>query len=273
MAQTSPCNWEISYAECAEDDCEPLMSSPASGTYETMAVDYLWNWTGKQLGVCGVSLRPCRTLAFMNRGGSTYWGRSRLSSGGFTYTPQLIGGSWYNVACGSCGSACECGSPRSLVLPGPVVEIEEVLIDGEALDPAAYQVQNGRYLIRTDGGRWPTTQDMTKNPDQPGTWQITYTYGVPVPVGGQVAAGVLACELAKAACGDDSCGLPQRVQEITRQGYSVAVLDSFEDIDKGHTGIWLIDSWVASLTKSPRASRVYSPDVPRTGSFRRKSWP
>src|SRR3546814_4772015 len=50
-----------------------------------------------------------------------------------------------------------------------------------------------------------------------------------------ISAGRLANELAKAACNDKSCGLPQRVQSITRQGVTVAVLDSFDDIDTGHT--------------------------------------
>jgi hypothetical protein len=105
------------------------------------------------------------------------------------------------------------------------------------------------------------------------TWSVTYQQGKPVPVGGQIAAGLLACELAKAACGDKSCGLPQRVQSITRQGVTVAVLDAFDDIDTGHTGIWLIDSWVASVTKRPRRWRVLSPDRRQPTVGRVQTWP
>ena len=97
----------------------------------------------------------------------------------------------------------------------------------------------------------------------PGTFSIAYDYGREVPIGGQLAAGVLACELAKAACRDSSCALPQRIQSITRQGVTVAVLDAFDDIDSGHTGIWLIDSWVSSIVKPLRPGRICSPDVPR----------
>lgn len=93
------------------------------------------------------------------------------------------------------------------------------------------------------------------------TFQVTYMRGIDVPMGGQVAAGRLACELAKAACGDNTCALPKRVQTITRQGVTVGLLDSFDDVDKGRTGIWLIDSWVASMNiPQSRAGRVLSPD-------------
>jgi hypothetical protein len=45
------------------------------------------------------------------------------------------------------------------------------------------------------------------------------------------------------------------------------MLDAFDDIEKGHTGIWIIDSWVTSITQPPARSVVLSPDVPR--SYRR----
>jgi hypothetical protein len=94
------------------------------------------------------------------------------------------------------------------------------------------------------------------------TWQVSYTKGTPVPEGGQVAAGVLACELAKGATNDRTCQLPQRVQTIARQGVTVQLLDSFDDVEKGRTGIWLVDSWVASVTQPKRGGSVYSVDIP-----------
>src|SRR3546814_20637846 len=83
---------------------------------------------------------------------------------------------------------------------------------------------------------------------------------------------MLAVERAKAACNDKSCGLPRRVQSVTRQGVTVAVLDAFDNIDEGHTGIWLIDSWVASVVRRPRKMRVLHPDrMPHR--HRQKTWP
>jgi len=137
-----------------------------------------------------------------------------------------------------------------------------VLIDGAILDPKAYRVDNYSLLVRTDGGAWPACQDMAAAPTAENTFQISYLYGMPVPIGGQIAAGVLACELAKGATGDRSCMLPQRVQTIARQGVTVTMLDTFDDVAKGRTGIWLVDSWVSSVTRPPRGGRVFSVDIP-----------
>src|SRR3546814_20601967 len=88
------------------------------------------------------------------------------------------------------------------------------------------------------------------------TWSVTYVKGYAVPKGGQVAAGMLAVELAQAACNDKTCGLPRRVQSVTRQGVNVAVLDAFDDIDQGPTGIWAIDSGVAYVFRPTAPTRV-----------------
>ena len=48
----------------------------------------------------------------------------------------------------------------------------------------------------------------------------------------------------------------------------MAVLDGFDDLDQGRTGIWVIDSWVASINSSRHPSTVRSPDLPAT-SLRR----
>lgn len=255
----APCSWPLDYSACGGGLPEPLDSLPASGvaTFEEMAATYLWDWTGRKFGECTVTIRPCRQECA--QGQSTFWG----GSGGARstpYYPVIIQGKWYNITCGTCGDDCGCGSTPALRLPGPITAIEDITIDGVTLDPSAYRVDNHRLVVRTDGGRWPTCQDMSAADGDPDTWSITYTRGTRVPKGGQVAAAVLAAELAKAACGDKTCGLPRRVQTVTRQSVTVAVLDAFDDIDKGHTGIWLIDSWIASVVQRPRRMRVYSPD-------------
>lgn len=262
--RTEPCDWPVSYAACAPDGGlpEPLASMPSSGVtnFETMAATYLWNWTGKALGLCEVTISPCR--ADCTAGMSSYWGSGpKAGPFGGTWTPVIIDGLWFNVGCGICGDTCGCDSVSPLAIPGPVDSVSEIKVDGEVLNAEVYYVDNNSLLVRTDGQRWA-----------PCGLEITYERGVAVPIGGQIAAGVLANELAKAACGDKTCGLPQRVQTITRQGVTVALLDAFDDIDKGHTGIWLIDSWLASMMQPPPPSRVLSPDMPRH-SPRRKTWP
>lgn len=237
---------------------------PASGVaiYESMAVEYLWRWTGMVLGLCEVTVMPCRQDC--TAGMSSFYGSGpRVGPFGFSapWTPVIIDGLWFNVGCGICGNACGCEGHAPLVLPGPIDSVVEVKEDDVVLDPALYHVENNALLVRTDDKAW-----------SPCGLEITYLRGAGVPIGGQVAAGVLAVELAKAACGDKSCGLPQRVQTITRQGITIAMLDAFDDVDKGHTGIWIIDSWLASMMQPAPTARVLSPDLPRH-SPRRKTWP
>lgn len=268
-----PCSWPVDYSACGGGLPEPLASLPASGVavFEEMAATYLWNWTGRKYGLCEVNLRPCRQECW--QGQSTFWGGSGTGlPGSRPFYPVLIRGQWTNVSCGQCGDDCGCDGTPALRLPGPINSITNITIDGEVLAPSAYRVDNNRLVVRMDGGRWPTCQDMSAPLGEEDTWSILYNRGYPVPAGGQVAAGMLAVELAKAACNDKTCGLPRRVQSITRQGVTVAVLDAFDDIDEGHTGIWLIDSWVSSVVRRPRKWKVLSPDrmPPRN---RQQTWP
>lgn len=252
-----PCEWPVTYATCAEGSAypAPLSTLPASGVamYEDVAKEYLWRWTGQSFGLCEVTLRPCKTDC--QEGMSSFFGSGPQRSMGLSglWTPVLVGGLWYNIGCGRCGDKCGCGGGSPLILPGPINSVVEVKEDGVVLDASSYYVENNRALVRTDGQRWSDCG-----------LEVTYKIGVPVPVGGQMAAGRLATEFAKAACGDTSCELPRRVQTVARQGVTIAMLDAFDDIDKGHTGIWMVDSWVASVTKAPVQSRVLSPDIPRS---------
>lgn len=255
-----PCSWPVSYAQC--ESCTPLedMDTEKRTMFEQMAASYLWNWTNRTFGTCEITIDPCRT-------GCMDWLNTFNGAGPYPTNapydlprPVIIDGLWYNVGCGRCGDECRCGGAAPLRIPGPVVSVESVMVDGDALPSSSYDVQNNILLRRLDGKAWPDCG-----------LQVTYVRGTEVPVGGQVAAGVLACELAKAASGDKSCSLPSRVQTITRQGVTIAMLDAFDDIDKGHTGIWIIDSWLASVTKPTLRATVLSPDRPRE-SPRRTTW-
>lgn len=266
----SPCDWGVTLPD-AEDECGPcgaLADLPCSVQQRIigMAVDLLWRWSGRRFGVCPVSVRPCRegtsTL------GSTFWGGEPQAGllprvGG--WSPALIGGKWFNIGCGRCASGCLCepDATTTIELPGPVAAIDEVWVGGVRLTPDAYLLR-GNVLARLDGKPWPSANDEFGDPTaaDSATWEISYQKGIPVPEGGRYAAYRLACELAKAYCGDNDCALPSRVQTITRQGVSVAVLDSFEGLEKGRTGIWEIDSWLSSISFSEASPpQVYSPDV------------
>lgn len=268
---TGPCEWPVIYPDCGpppEGGGPVPLPAPLDGMtseqveqFETMAGDYLWRFTEHRFGVCEVTVRLCVQGCAGGHSPSTFQGRGpRVSR---TWGPVLIAGEWYNLGCGRCGDTCGCGGSAPLLLPGPIASVALVTIDGETLPPEAYRVENASLLVRLDGQPWPSCGV-----------EVTYTRGLPVPLGGQVAAGVLTVELAKAFCGDATCGLPRRVQSITRQGVTVAILDSFDDVEKGHTGIWTIDSWIASVRVAPAAPRgpvVLSPDAPGV-RVRRTTW-
>jgi hypothetical protein len=66
-------------------------------------------------------------------------------------------------------------------------------------------------------------------------WAVTYERGVPVPAGGQVAAGTYACEAAKAMTGDTTCRLPRRVQSLVRQGVQLCELQKLPTVES----VWI----------------------------------
>lgn len=288
------CSWQISYEACgatpgdptatppvpASSGCSALesLSDEAQEVFERMAAELLWNMTDRIFGVCEVTVRPCRGgCSSASRWMDTFWGRGPYPWGDISagsWVPLLIGGEWFNMGCG-CAGTCSCpeSGPSSLRLPGPVTEVVSVTINGDVLPSTSYEVLHGRLLVRTDGTPWPACQDLLAPSTAPDTFEVVYKRGVEVPVGGQIAAGILACELAKAACRDNTCQLPQRVQTVTRQGVTVGIIDSFRDLGEGRTGIWLIDSWVAAVRGSARKAfaGVRSPDFkPRSGGV--ASW-
>lgn len=276
---SSTCSWAVVYADCA-GGCEAVWDkwpegerAAAKAWFEAQAIDLLWNWTERLFGVCPVTVRPCREDCAGASATASFWGRGprydpsfpRFGTGGMTtggWMPVLIGGKWMNVGCG-CVSACRCGldGAHAISLPGPVQSVTSVRVNGEVVPPTAYRVDNQRLLVRTDGETWPACQNLLAEPTEDDTFEVVYERGVPVPVGGMVAAGRLACELALAACGSDECDLPERLQTVTRQGITVGVSltgESWHD-----TGIWSIDSWVSSITRRPRGfASVRSVDVP-----------
>lgn len=234
-----PCDWEV--IGC--DDCEALTSldDEIRLMVEQRAVTRIWEWTNRRFGACPVSYRPC----------------------GLRCT-------------GQCGGRCSYRSPSEVVLPGPIVEPLEILINGVQLDiGASVVVYDYNCVTRIGGGRFPTRQNLGLPPTEDGTWQITYLKGEAIPPGGQLIAGILACEYAKGLCGDDSCRLPRRVSSITRQGITLAMLDNFDQLGVGYTGIWEIDDWITTYTTNLRvgpwqASAVSSPDIV---THRRLTWP
>jgi hypothetical protein len=229
---------------------------------EQAAVEYLWRWTGRRFGLCTVSIRPCAEEC-LDR--STFQGwAGRFGSGLY---PLIRDGAWYNTICGKCKtSRCACDDLSTIVLPGPVYDVTEVLIDGVALTPGVDYRLDNLGLARRGGLDWPKCQNMDNDPteslgDPTDTFLVTYRVGEPVPAGGQLAAGTLACELAKQACGDKTCRLPRRAISVASQGVTVMLPTNDELFSHGTFGITEIDTFLASVQKDNKSGwKVTSPD-------------
>lgn len=160
-------------------------------------------------------------------------------------------------------AACACGCFQQVRLgPGPIISIAEVLVDGVTLDAADYDVLDGDWLVRLDGGTFPACQDPRDPATEVGTFRVTYSYGHLPPPSGVKAAAKLACEIAKACASDATCELPERVQTIVRQGVTQLLLDPMVFLESGRTGIYLVDLFLIAYPRDEMTQgvSVQSPD-------------
>lgn len=253
MTRTIPCSWDVVTPDCAGWADYPQETQDKA---LWLASTFLWAATGRRYGACSTTVRPAQNQLQPYRYRSfPVWPGSEPELGG----PFLFAGQWFN---GGTGVAC-CGSPCGVTLAGPVAAVDEVLVDGEVVSPAAYRVdvaQGAYLLVRTDGTCWPVCQNFTAN-EGAGTFEVTYDQGVPLPEALSIATGLLACEYAKALTPGQTCALPAKMTRLSRQGVEIEVAPPVPD--DGKTGIKLVDDTIAALNpgklKSP--PRVMSPDL------------
>lgn len=100
--------------------------------------------------------------------------------------------------------------------------------------------------------------------DPKGTFQIKYKTGCCVPDEVQIAVGALACEIAKARCGDEGCRLPDYLKNVTLDGVDFAVSQA----TKGLTGLTEVDRLILSINPNglQRSGRILS--IPKKRLFR-----
>lgn len=164
--------------------------------------------------------------------------------------------------------SCSCGGLSTVVLGPNLVAVSQVKVDGEVLSDALYRVDTAHdELVRlpdANGSRvsWPCCQRLDLADTEDDTFSVTYTYGAEPPVGGVKAAAELACELAL-SCTGGTCRLPKRVQTVTRQGVTVALIDSLDLFERGMTGLPSVDLWLKSVNPNglSRRAKVLSPDT------------
>ena len=259
--EEGPCNWPLDLS-CVPDwaSVPPAVQSAATA----WATYILWALTGRQYGPCSITVRPCGPKCLGPSGYLTYPVESGSTSGASMpwMIPWIDNGLWRN--CG-CTGGCSCSATCEVALPGPVALVDEVMVDGLVIDPTAYRldyVKGTSILVRTDGECWPDCQDMDADVGEVGSFTITYQRGVAVPRAGQIAAGQLAGEFAKACQGQD-CALPQQLASLSRNGVEVQVVDPASLLENGLTGIANVDLWIRAVNPAgrPARSRVYSSDV------------
>lgn len=243
-----------------------------------IASDILFELTGRQWpGVCTDTVRPTGRNIVSDHGRplpSFGMGSGEI----FGYVdPAYIQAGGYGWWAGALGNQTERtgGYPVSEVTLGayPVTAILQVLVDGAVVGPSQYRIDDNRWLVRladpvTGQPRfWPFIPREDEDASQPNTFQVTLTYGTPPPAGGVHACAIYACQLALSAnpATVGKCQLPQRVKQITRQGITAIAIDPMDFIDKGRTGLVVVDQWIQSKNPGHIARRmtVSSPDIKR----------
>lgn len=251
-----PCSWEIPDPLCCDgwDEIDPAIQAAA----DEAAALVLWAATGRQFGLCEITVRPCGMKPCAD--GMLEFSGFSWASG--TWIPYIFNGTWFNCGCpGRC-----CCDPRCQVrLMGPVESITEVTIGGVIVDPATYRVDDRHWLVRTAGGCWPTCADMDTD-DGANVFEVTYERGTPVPAALLTAAATYKCEWAKACTGGD-CRLSNRVTSLARNGINIEMASPQDFLDEGLTGLWEVDAIITALNpfRSKQRRRIYAPElrVPR----------
>lgn len=270
-----PCSSWVTAAEVA-GACNGL--DPADPNAEAAALDatqILWELTARQFtGLCDpLVVRPVQGSGCSCWAGDFAWG-------GYTWVwlDAMAGWAWS----GENGDLLYgCGYVSRVLLAGyPVREILSVKIGGVELDPTytngapQYRLDKWRYLTRmsnpdTPGIRaaWPQCQNLTLQDTEPGTFSITYTYGVDPPSIGISAAKQLGCQLALALSGKP-CQLPAGTSRVVKGGTTIdrGVLSQWgRDPKTGAwaTGLVLVDAFLNAYNPNGlrRRPSVLSPDI------------
>lgn len=258
IAGVSAPSWELA-APWADVDDLVAPCCPGEGDDQELMADalmgastILYNLTGQLWS--GETEDIIRPTADESPGADTWYpydGYSGVTGRAGMYSwPGMWG------VCG-CNRTTVCGgnTVSELLLPGwPVVSITEVKIDGVVVTSAHYKLQDRRRLVyRPQLGEtrqgWPCCQDVTLDVTEANTWQVKYRWGVAPPPYWKDLAAMLGCQLYLSMVPSRSgeCRLPKRIQSISRQGVTIAVIDNYDVFVKGLTGLPEIDMAITAL--------------------------
>ncbi len=254
--RSEPCELWATEAEVREC-CPTVLPEMGIAWALRAATNLLWRLSGRQYGICTTTVRPC----------------ADCGCAGHLAAYDMMGGQsgWPGRAVDDCATCCACYGRCELPavsLPSrPIQQVHEILIDGVPLPASAWRLVNAR-LWRVDGQTWPCSQNLAAETDQLDTFSIRYDYGTAVPEEGRMAARILACELIKSACGDKTCQLNNRIQQINRQDETLAFLDPNDAFDQGRTGIRIVDLFLTAVNPNGLRRRARAYDPQRLARFR-----
>ena len=193
---------------------------------------------------------------------------------------HLCAGPWDRPWSNSPRHGCGCSAIDRIPLAGNPSEIVEVLIDGAAVDPATYELNDKMWLDRVNDPSdpdtnlgWPSCENKRLPITEEGTFAVTYRFGSPPPVNGMLAAKELACAIystcsAVDAGGDGSdCPLPVGVTRIDRQGITITLAGfvSWGQADGSwQTGLPMVDAFLNGMNPDNARkgkAQVWSPDL------------
>jgi hypothetical protein len=161
-------------------------------------------------------------------------------------------GRWRNGGRG--GHSC-CKLPLRLQ---PVRAITQVRVYGEVVPSDEYTVEEG-HLLRI-GACWPCDDEC-----DPAPIEVDYEWGAPFSTMGLAAIGEMACEVIRGMAGE-SCKLPSRAIQVSRQGVTIDMDDAQTFAENGLTGLPIADAWIRQVNPArlPQRGRVLSPDLARS---------
>lgn len=227
------------------------------------ASQLLFEMSGRRFsGICTQTVRPC--LQPCNAWSALGWPSQWYGFGwnGLDWGPG--GWGWWG---GDGASLCGCQPLSQVKLPGyPVTAILEVKIGGEVLgagdddgDPN-YRLDQWQLLTRmakpgtpAQPRFWPSCQNLALDDTEPGTFSVSYEFGVAPPLPGVLASEELGLEIYKALNGDD-CALPVGATQLIRNGVTIS---------RG-----LLVNWaLGQSTRGGTHPRSWSTGLPLTDAF------
>lgn len=215
--------------------------------WQEVSTGILWRASGRRIGLCEVTVRPCLRRCF---------------GGGFPSPYKGDDGEWRNFATCGCADDCACKALCEIVLDGPVDSIVSVLIGEDELMADNYRLDivGGEYrLVRLNDGCWPSCSDFSAACGEEGAFCVTYMQGIAVDELAVAANSELTCNLVK-SCLNMPCMLPKNVQAVSRRGVDI----TFDSAKGWLRTLPMVAAFLDAVNPAglTSASTVWSPDLP-----------